>query len=115
MEKSAPVQSRLALIKQRLLWLEDQLETRKSADSSPWPGPNLDSLKPLASNNHPGERQLERMERQTEILRRQLKSLRESNVATGFAANLTYATGNLGGYPACENPGFRWLAATIRG
>ncbi len=78
-KNSGPVQSRLALIKQRLLWLEDQLETRKSADSSPWPGPNLDSLKPLASNNHPGERQLERMERQTEILRRQLKSLRESN------------------------------------
>ena len=81
---SGLVQSRLNLLKERLLWLEDQLETRKSAETPPWPVLDNDSLKPTASsNNHPGERQLERMERQTEILRRQLKSLRESSWLPG--------------------------------
>jgi hypothetical protein len=45
---------------------------------------NTDSIKPLIpAHIHPGERQLERMERQAEILRRQLGSLRESGWLSG--------------------------------
>ncbi len=78
-KQSRPVQNRLLLLQQRLLWLENQFENQKPADPSPWPELGPASSKALgSSDNHPGERQLERMERQTEILRRQLGSLSES-------------------------------------
>ena len=78
-KQSGPVQSRLLLLQHRLLWLENQFDNQKPADPSPWPELGPDSSKALiSSDNHPGERQLERMERQTVILHRQLKALRES-------------------------------------
>jgi uncharacterized membrane protein YccC len=79
-KRSLPVQSRLALLQQRLQWLETQFDVLKPADVSPWPALNYsDAVRPLIpADIHPGERQLERMERQAEILRRQLSALRES-------------------------------------
>jgi uncharacterized membrane protein YccC len=84
-KQSPPVQSRLALLQQRLQWLETQFDVLKPADASPWPELiNTDSLRSLIpADIHPGERQLERMERQAEILRRQLSSLRESGWISG--------------------------------
>jgi len=45
---------------------------------SPWPEPGFKELQSaIPPQDHPGERQLERLERQAEVLQRQLKSLRE--------------------------------------
>jgi len=72
------VQSRLELLDRRLQWLEDQIAADPDAAQSSWPEPGLRDLQPaIPPQDHPGERQLERLERQTEVLRRQLKSLRE--------------------------------------
>jgi uncharacterized membrane protein YccC len=76
---SNSVQSRLALLDQRLQWLEDQTTPAPLPD--PWPQPDAAALQPaipqaLLSPDHPGERQLERLERQAEVLHRQLESLR---------------------------------------
>ena len=81
-KQSAPVQSRLNLLSNRLAWLEEQTGAASSSMSSAWPEPSALDLQPpipleMATDAHPGERQLERLERQTEILYRQLKSLRE--------------------------------------
>jgi uncharacterized membrane protein YccC len=84
-KQSLPVQSQLALLQQRLQWLETQFDVLKPADAPPWPElMNTDSLRSLIpADIHPGERQLERMERQAEILRRQLSSLRKSGWLSG--------------------------------
>ena len=84
-KQSLPVQSRLALLQQRLQWLETQFDVLKVADAPPWPElMNTDALRSLIpAEIHPGERQLERMERQAEILRRQLSSLRRSGWLSG--------------------------------
>jgi uncharacterized membrane protein YccC len=84
-KQSLPVQSRLVLLQQRLQWLETQFDLLKPADAPPWPElVNTDFLRPLIpADIHPGERQLERMERQAEILRRQLSSLRKSGWLSG--------------------------------
>lgn len=71
-KQSPAVQDRLARVEQRLAWLEDQLET--GASTQPWPET---AASPLPAEEHPGERQLERLERQTGVLHRQLLSLRE--------------------------------------
>jgi uncharacterized membrane protein YccC len=78
-KRSHAVQGRLDLVKRRLVWLEGQFEPENASESPFWPEPKLDPLQPpVPSGDHPGERQLERMERQAEVLRRQLKTLRES-------------------------------------
>ncbi len=84
-KQSLPVQSRLALLQQRLQWLETQFDVLKPAVVSSWPElMNTGPGRPLIpADIHPGERQLERMERQAEILRRQLSSLRESGWLSG--------------------------------
>jgi uncharacterized membrane protein YccC len=83
-KKSAVVQGRLDLLQQRLHWLEDQFDTLKPVEVSPWPELDQESLKAnITADIHPGERQLELMERQTEILRREFRSLRESGWLPG--------------------------------
>jgi uncharacterized membrane protein YccC len=73
---SLTVQGRLELLDRRLAWLEGQ--TSLEPASTPWPEPGIAALQPaIPSQNHPGERQLERLERQAEVLYRQLRSLRE--------------------------------------
>lgn len=83
-KQSRSVQSRLALLNQRLQWLENEFDAARPSNTLPWPAQDVDSLKPLtSSDDHPGERQLGRLERQTEVLRRQLKSLRETGGLPG--------------------------------
>lgn len=77
-KQSDPVQSRLELLDRRLAWLEQQTGTDAHPALSPWPEPGIRELQAaIPPQNHPGERQLERLERQAEVLQRQLKSLRE--------------------------------------
>jgi uncharacterized membrane protein YccC len=75
-KQSGAVRDRLDLLDQRLAWLEEQTGIQPS--SAPWPESGSATLQPpLPTEDHPGERQMERMERQTVVLHRQLKSLRE--------------------------------------
>jgi len=77
---SSSTQARLALLDRQLEWLEDQ--TTPDPASTPWPhsiaaadlwgGPP--ATPPI---DHPGERQMERLERQADVLHRQLRTLRE--------------------------------------
>jgi len=77
-KQSLRVQSRLELLDRRLEWLEDQTAAGAQPVQSPWPEPGFKELQPaIPPQDHPGERQLERLERQAEVLQRQLKSLRE--------------------------------------
>lgn len=83
-KNSTQVQSRLDVVQQRLGWLESQLEETVSSGATPWPESGRSTLPPSASSEvHPGERLLERLERQTEVLRRQFHSLRESGWLVG--------------------------------
>jgi uncharacterized membrane protein YccC len=82
---SPSIQSRLALLDQRLAWMEAQTDPQPTP--TPWPDPipdpasapgPLPSALPIpALEDHPGERQLQRLERQADLLHRQLISLRE--------------------------------------
>lgn len=77
---SPAVESRLALLDQRLNWLE--LQTGPEPELTAWPEPGNSALQPAIRkepirSDHPGERQLERLERQAEVLHRQLQSLRQ--------------------------------------
>jgi uncharacterized membrane protein YccC len=77
-KQSRAVQARLKLACSRLLWLEQQ--TGQSAALCCWPEPGSDELTAdLASfaEAPPGERLLERIERQVVILFRQLRALRD--------------------------------------
>jgi uncharacterized membrane protein YccC len=81
-KQSAPVQSRMELLSRRLQWLEASAGTGSQPLLEPWPAPRiLEALQadspPLSPQDHPGERQLERLERQTDVLHRQLESLRQ--------------------------------------
>jgi uncharacterized membrane protein YccC len=72
---SVPVQRRLELLNRRMQWLEDQ--TGSVPAKNPWPEPVLVLQPAVPAQNHPGERLLERLERQAEVLHRQLHSLHE--------------------------------------
>ena len=75
-KQSGAVRDRLELLDRRLAWLEEQTGIQPS--SAPWPEPGSDILEPpLPAQDHPGELQMERLERQSVVLHRQLKSLRE--------------------------------------
>jgi uncharacterized membrane protein YccC len=79
-KQSAAVQSRLELLDQRLAWLEEEISAGGQVVSNSWPEPGLLELQepiPNLVEDHPGEQQLERLERQTQVLHRQLQSLRE--------------------------------------
>jgi uncharacterized membrane protein YccC len=87
-KQSGPVQSRLELLDRRLAWLEEQTGTVLSPTSQSWPVPGmLDLQSPttilMPTDDHPGERQLERIERQTEVLHRQLTTLRQQGWLPG--------------------------------
>jgi uncharacterized membrane protein YccC len=94
---SRSVRNRLALLNMRMEWLEAQ--TGAEPEQAPWPdaapgvaesspetvlvqtapapvGTESALTVPEAVPDHPGERQLERMERQAEVLHRQLAALR---------------------------------------
>ena len=88
-KQSAAVQSRLTLLDERLEWLEEQ--TGSQPGRAPWPKPDADALQPPVPEEHPGERVLERLERQTEILYRQLNSLREHGWLPGAVQEATPA------------------------
>ena len=77
-KQSLAIQSRLNLVERRLDWLEHQTGQVSPTGSDDWPEPRAWTMHSAASaQEHPGERQLQRLERQTKILRRQLQSLRE--------------------------------------
>jgi len=98
-KQSGIVQSRLELLDRRLAWLEDQtgasdgssggeshrvLATRFS--SSPWPEPTMREMQSAVPPlDHPGERQLERLERQAEVLHRQLNTLLQHGWLPGYS------------------------------
>lgn len=80
-KQSVRVQGRLELLNRRMEWLEAQTGT---PDTTPWPEPGTLELQPtLSPQDHPGERQLERLERQAEVLHRQLTALREHGWLSG--------------------------------
>jgi uncharacterized membrane protein YccC len=89
-KQSGPVQSRLDLLNRRLAWLEEQTGVEPSL--SPWPQPGVREMQPALSDrmpaqDHPGERLLERLERQAEVLYRQLNSLRGHGWLPGVKAD----------------------------
>jgi uncharacterized membrane protein YccC len=76
-KQSLDIQRRLHLVKRRLVWLERAIENDSlaGAGAETWPEPDEHSVPPrLFSQEHPGERQVQRMERQVEVLYRQLRS-----------------------------------------
>jgi uncharacterized membrane protein YccC len=75
-KESGRVQGRLELLDRRMAWLEEQ--TGAKAQPTPWPQPRMTEMQAaIPPQDHPGERQMEQLERQTEILHRQLGSLRQ--------------------------------------
>jgi uncharacterized membrane protein YccC len=77
-KQSAPVQSRLDLLNRRLEWLEEQTGSGPHPLPSSWPQPGVMQMQPaIPPKDHPGERQLERLELQAEALHRHLSSLRQ--------------------------------------
>lgn len=78
-KQSPAVLARLELMQRRLAWLEQRTE----ADAPPgpetplWPEASAAFPERAAGEYHPGESQLQRMERQVDILHRQLRALRE--------------------------------------
>ena len=87
-KQSAAVQSRLELLDRRLRWLEEQTGTSQAPPPCPWPEPGVLQLQTaVPPQDHPGERQLERLERQAEVLYRQLSSLRGKGWLPGLKRN----------------------------
>jgi uncharacterized membrane protein YccC len=83
-KQSGQVQSRLELLDRRLRWLEEQTGTSPAPSASAWPEPGMWQLQAaIPPQEHPGERQLERLERQAEVLYRQMNSLREKGWLPG--------------------------------
>jgi uncharacterized membrane protein YccC len=82
-KQSPSVQSRLSILNQRLQWLEERTLGDNHPSPVPWPEPGKPELSPpdlpspFSPQNHPGEQQLQRLERQAEVLHRHLNSLRE--------------------------------------
>jgi len=80
-KQSKAVEDRLELLDRRLQWLENGT-TGDGSEALAWPEAGTRSMESaipagFTSEDHPGERQLERLERQAEVLHRQLKRLRE--------------------------------------
>jgi uncharacterized membrane protein YccC len=85
-KRSAAIQGRLALLDRRLAWIETQVTVRPHSATDAWPETTVPSLPAeLLAQEHPGERQMDRLERQVEILHRQLHSLREHGWLPGVA------------------------------
>jgi len=75
-KQSGTVQSRVDLMNRRLEWMEEQTGARPSPALWPEPG-SFDRQAAIPPQDHPGERLLERLERQTEVLHRHLQTLRQ--------------------------------------
>jgi len=101
-KQSGPVQGRLELLDRRLAWLEDRVgvggpaapggQANFAAQFSPvpWPEPTVREMgAPLPPLDHPGERLLERLERQAEVLHRQLNTLLQQGWLPGYPAGPT--------------------------
>jgi uncharacterized membrane protein YccC len=98
-KQSGPVQRRLELLDRRLAWLEDRIGAGSSASSggkavfttqfspSPWPEPTVFELQAPPALDHPGERLMERLERQVEVLHRQLNTLLQKGWLPGYPAD----------------------------
>jgi len=88
-KQSEAVQNRIHLLERRLAWLEEQTTTPQVATSL-WPESDSPAVPPLVTaEDHPGERQLERLERQAEILHRQLRSIRDHGWLPGSTPGAT--------------------------
>ena len=83
-KQSGAVQSRLELLDRRLEWMEEQTGAKRASLAARWPEPGVRQLQgAIPPQDHPGERQLERLERQAKVLYRQLVSLREKGWLPG--------------------------------
>jgi len=97
-KQSGAVQGRLELLDRRLAWLEEQTSTGAQHSVAtmgtaafdaqfsplPWPEPSQQQIQPAVPPlEHPGERLLERLERQAEVLHRQLNTLRQQGWLAG--------------------------------
>lgn len=87
-KQSAAIHARLDLIDCRLAWLEERTasNTPPGPDTDPWPEPESAPFTALIPEDHPGERQMQRLERQVDILHRQLHSLRQQGWLPGTAS-----------------------------
>lgn len=87
-KQSPGVLARLELLERRLKWLEKRTAamTPPGPETEPWPESTADTAEPVAAGDHPGEHQMQRMERQVDILYRQLRSLREHGWFPGSRA-----------------------------
>jgi uncharacterized membrane protein YccC len=84
-KQSEAVQDRIHLLERRLAWLEDQTGSAPQLPGSSWPEtPAIPNPPLVTAEDHPGEHQLERLERQAEILHRQLRSIREHGWLPGI-------------------------------
>jgi len=102
-KQSGAVQGRLDLLDRRLLWLEEQTGASDGSAGSesrngigirfsptPWPEPSVREMQSAAPPlDHPGERQLERLERQAVVLHRQLITLIEHGWLPGYSRDGT--------------------------
>lgn len=122
-KQSGTVQSRLALLDKRLAWLEEQIAAGPQPGTAPWPEPAAANLRSEFPNGHPaappqehpGERQMERLERQVEILHRQLHAPASTAGCPAFANpdSAAHAPAQVTGIP--ENPRESRPVATNRG
>ncbi|MDR3739151.1 MAG: FUSC family protein [Terracidiphilus sp.] len=77
-KQSPGVLVRLELLERRLQWLEERTAAAlPGPETDPWPEDSTSTADPVDEGDHPGEHQLQRMERQVDILYRQLRSLQE--------------------------------------
>jgi len=82
-KRSAGVQARMELMEQRLAWLERRVVAPGPVAPGDAAWPEAELAEPVDAEGHPGEHQMERMERQVDILYRQLRSLREQGWLPG--------------------------------
>jgi uncharacterized membrane protein YccC len=81
-KQSPEIQARLEAMDQRLLWLEENLPQTASALESeppqtvPWP-PLTTSATQGSEDSFPAQRQITRLERQTQVMRRHLEAIHE--------------------------------------
>ncbi|HWA93188.1 MAG TPA: FUSC family protein [Terracidiphilus sp.] len=77
-KQSPATLNRLDLLNRRLVWLEERVTALEPhAASVPWPESSTQLLIAGGTENHPGELQMQRIERQTDILHRQLRALQD--------------------------------------
>lgn len=78
-KQSEMVQKRLQLLDRRLGWIEEQVSDGGVLPGEAWP----EAVETAAEDGHPGERQLDRLDRQSWVLHRHLLSLRANGWIPG--------------------------------